>query len=116
MPPPVDPNAPAAGSNAHPNPNAPDRSRAPPPVSSSTRKGDTPLVPLLFHYRYKNFNAGEVAGVPPDEAEGLLKQQVTVNDQTHDVCERYEEKRHGKTLHGRVAVERRRDIRQREEE
>lgn len=110
------PNAGAAGgSNTHPNNSGGDRSRPPPPVNSSTKKGDPQLVPVLLHYRYKNHNAGEVCGLLPDEAEALLKQKVQVGDETIDVAERYSERQHGKTEHGKVVVPNRRDRRRDEE-
>lgn len=116
MPPPENqnpnPNAPG-GANVHPDAAARgDRSRPPPGVSSSTKKGDPQLVPLLFHYRYQNFNAGEVGGVLPEIADQLLKQVVASGDEQVPVCERYDERKHGKTEHGRVVAARRRDARE----
>ena len=32
----------------------------------------TGLVPLKFNHRYRNINAGEIAGFPPDTAAALL--------------------------------------------
>lgn len=48
-----------------------------------------PLIPLKFNYRYRNVNAGEVAGFPKAEAKQLLEMPCPGNPEKR-VAEPYE--------------------------